>query len=177
VSSAKQPRLAFNRSLWDGLIAELADRGQGRRESGAFLLGRVDGELTRLVDAIYYDDLDPHCLTGGISLASWAYGPLWQICEQIGLGVVADVHTHPGSSVGQSSIDRAHPMISMAGHVALIIPNFARGVITPRDVGVHDYLGEGRWKSHHGDDAAERFLVHDDKPQRWWQRWRSLFHA
>ena len=26
-------------------------------------------------------------------------------------------------------------------------------------------------------DAAARLLVYNDKPQRWWQRWRSLLPA
>ena len=49
-----------------------------------------------------------------------------------GLTVVADVHVHPGDS-GQSNSDRAYPMISQAGHIALILPRFARKPIQHDD--------------------------------------------
>jgi proteasome lid subunit RPN8/RPN11 len=41
--------------------------------------------------------------------------------------VLADVHTHPGLDSSQSETDRTHPMISESGHVALIVPSYAKG--------------------------------------------------
>jgi len=141
--------------LWDELLRELALRGRGVRESGAFLLGPppMDGSPRRAVAAAYYDDLDPASLTGGISFSGSAYGRLWDVCDQRGLAVVADVHTHPGPYVGQSSTDRAHPMLAQRGHVALIVPNFAQEPVGPAQVGVHEYLGDGEWRSALGHQA------------------------
>ena len=86
---------------------------------------RKDGRA-RIVDFILYDDLDPHALDTGIVRFDGRYfGALWDICKRRGLSVVADVHVHPGGS-GQSASDREHPMISRAGHIALILPDFAR---------------------------------------------------
>jgi proteasome lid subunit RPN8/RPN11 len=87
----------ISRRRWDQLLAELARRGEYRRESGAFLLADHDGTQVRAV--AYYDDLDAHCLTGGISFASSGFTELWRICETQGLKAVADVHTHPGAWV------------------------------------------------------------------------------
>ncbi len=63
------------------MISELARRGQGRRESGAFLLADRDGPPTTVTRVVYLDDLDPNCLTGGISFDGLAYSKLWDICD------------------------------------------------------------------------------------------------
>jgi hypothetical protein len=81
------------------------------------------------------------------------YGRLWEICAQESLSVVADVHTHPYEP-GQSHSDKTHPMISIPGHIALIVPNFAQGRITAEDVGVYIYCGGYRWTAHRGRRAA-----------------------
>jgi hypothetical protein len=58
--------------------------------------------------------------------------------------VVADVHVHPDGS-GQSDSDRAHPMISRAGHIALILPRFAVAPQPRREIGIYRYEGAKRW--------------------------------
>lgn len=132
--------------LWRRLLAALRERGlHGRRESGAFLLGRRRGGRARIVDFILYDDLDPRSLVTGIVRFDGRYfDGLWEACESRSLSVVADVHTHPGSS-DQSESDRAHPMISRAGHVALIVPDFAARRVRRATLGVYRYEGSKRW--------------------------------
>ena len=76
------------------------------------------------------------------------------MCAEKGLTVVADVHTHPGVPT-QSRSDRANPMISQAGHFALIVPRFARGRVEPRDVSVNVYLGSKQWVSYFKREAHE----------------------
>jgi proteasome lid subunit RPN8/RPN11 len=163
------PLVVVDGRLWDELIAELAERGRGERESGAFLLGQrhANGRARRILGAVYYDELDERSLTGGISFDGAAYGRLWDACAEKGLGVVADVHTHPGPWVAQSSIDRAHPMIAQAGHIALIVPDFARRPAVARKVGVHEYLGDGRWRSSLGSAAARRLRI--ERTRSWWR--------
>jgi hypothetical protein len=36
-------------------------------------------------------------------------------------------------------------MISRAGHVALILPDFARPPVRPGTIGIYRYLGDKRW--------------------------------
>ena len=99
------------------------------------------------MDFVLYDDLDPHALDSGIVRFDGRYfGELWTICKSRGLTVVADVHVHPGGS-GQSDSDRAHPMISIAGHIALILPRFAMGWQPRREIGMYRYLGGKRWET------------------------------
>jgi hypothetical protein len=73
------------------------------------------------------------------------------------MSVVADVHVHPGGA-GQSASDRDHPMISRAGHIALILPDFAQAPLRPESVGVYRYLGDKRW--HVVPAAARRVFLH-----------------
>lgn len=148
---APEHRLRAAPALWHDTWRELRQRGGGWRESGAFFLGRRDGDRRVVEHVAYYDDLDPRALnTGIIRFDGAAYSALWQRCRETGLDVVGDVHTHPGST-RQSGLDRDHPMIARAGHLSLILPDFAqpdpdRG--TMARVGLYEYLGDGRWADH-----------------------------
>lgn len=154
----RRKRLRFHQDTWTEMLAELRRRGDGRRESGAFIL--ADRDRPRTVRRIVYlDDLDPDCLNGAISLPGTAYGPLWELCDQERLRVVADVHTHPGNGVQQSPTDRDNPMIATRGHLALIVPRFAVGPVQQHEVGVHEYLGDGRWSSAFRRKARRKIYV------------------
>jgi proteasome lid subunit RPN8/RPN11 len=157
----RQPALLeIDQGLWAGTMAELAARGGGVRESGAFLLGHIEPSRPRqALSVVYYDDLDEECLTGGISFDGAAYGQLWDICTDRDLRVVADVHTHPGPGVAQSTTDRDHPMIARAEHVALIVPDYAEHPVAPSEIGVHQYHGDGQWTSWLGRDSEKRLRI------------------
>ena len=143
---APRHELSCSWILWWRLCRQLRERGQNRsRESGAFLLGRRQGERARVVEFIPYDDLDPNCLDSGIVRFDGRYfSDLWALCKARGLTVVADIHVHPGGA-GQSASDRAHPMIARAGHIALILPRFAIPPQPRREIGIYRYRGGKRW--------------------------------
>jgi hypothetical protein len=143
-----QPELACARALWERLLLQLCERGgYGKRESGAFLLGQEADGARQISQFVLYDDLDPHSLDLGIvHFDGRHYGKLWERCRVTNTMVVADVHTHPFGSQ-QSLLDRAHPMIAMAGHIALILPNFAMGTPSMEEVGMYRYLGDRRWQT------------------------------
>jgi hypothetical protein len=145
---ARRHELSCSWRLWRRLLPDLRARGRGVRESGAFLLGQVDNRgRRRIVDYLLYDDLDPHALdTGIIHLNGSHFGKLWDLCAERSVMVVADVHTHPGGSE-QSQSDRAHPIIARAGHIALIVPNFAAAPVDVSAVGIYRYGGGGRWQT------------------------------
>jgi proteasome lid subunit RPN8/RPN11 len=77
--------------------------------------------------------------------------------------VLGDVHTHPGPDSSQSETDRMHPMISEAGHVAVILPNYAKGwafhFVTAT---VYEYEGNYRWRDWSGEARTKRLRF------AWW---------
>lgn len=150
--------LCMRRSDWNAMVAELRRRGNGRRESGAFLLADRTGAPTTVTRVVYLDDLDPGCLTGAIAFNGLAYSKLWDICDAENRRVIGDVHTHPGSGVRQSRIDAANPMVAQVGHIALIVPHFAMRTTKPNAVGLHRYDGDG-WESWTGKQAGRRLVV------------------
>jgi proteasome lid subunit RPN8/RPN11 len=155
---APDHRLRCRRSLWNRLLAELARRGSGERESGAFLLGRLWGERREISAVAYYDDLAPDALaSGGIRIPGSVYGVLWRVCREQRMRVVGDVHTHPGVA-RQSGADREHPMLAERGHVALIVPFLAIRPFKPAELGVYQYLGGHQWRDQSG-NSAERFFL------------------
>lgn len=142
-----EPHLNLDRELWAELMLELHRRTEDRHESGAFLLGRIDGSERRVTKAVYYDDLELGAYEHGIcTLGSRAFARLWSLCADSGLSVVADVHVHFAKAC-QSQTDRKNPMIAQPGHLALILPNMARPPIRLKSIGIYEYLGSHRWRS------------------------------
>lgn len=137
------------RLTWLRLVGELRKRGRGRQESGAFLLGTVGDKSRRVETFVFYDDLDPRALSSGIVVFHGkGFSALWALCAKKGLQVLADVHTHPTADVRQSSIDQDHPMLPVQGHIALILPRYARtSKWSLAGVGMHVFQGQGLWKS------------------------------
>lgn len=146
---ALEPRLICDSAVWAAGVRELERRTlNGRRESGAFLLGRDNGGRKQIVEFVYYDDIDPNSLdTGIVRFAGNKLPKLWEHCRKRGYGVVADVHVHPGG-YGQSASDQADPVMPRAGHLAIIIPHFARHETQPGGIGIYEYLGNGNWQDH-----------------------------
>jgi proteasome lid subunit RPN8/RPN11 len=154
------PRLLeFAFGVWPALMDDLRRRGGGARESGAFLLGHRREGMRVVTRWLAYEQLDPAALNFEyVRLESAAFGRLWDACASLGVEPVGDVHTHPFGP-RQSESDRKHPMISLAGHVALIVPRFAQGRVLPIDVSVNVYQGGGRWESHFEHEAQARIAL------------------
>ena len=150
--------LRMRQADWNALVAELGARGHGQIESGAFLLANQGGDQRLVSRVVYYDDLDPRCLQGGIHFDGLAYSKLWELCRAEHRTVVGDVHTHPGSWVEQSDVDSGSPMVAQKDHIALIVPGFSRGPVAPHRVGVHRYDGR-EWASWTGKEAAQHLFV------------------
>lgn len=157
------PRLRCDRPIWAAGVAELARRtGGGRQESGAYLLGEPlkDGS-SRILEFVFYDDIDPRALeTGEVTIRQTALPRLWELCRARGCGVVADVHVHPGAC-RQSCSDQENPVMPRAGHIAMILPNFAAGAPEPGRIGIYEFCGEARWLDHSA--AGPRFVRLEDR--------------
>ena len=146
---SSQPKLKCSTEVWRDGMAELRVRTlSSTRESGAFLLGVEEGPTKRILDFVFYDDIDPNALkTGIVHFDGTKFPKLWEHCRKLGYGVVADVHVHPGSYL-QSTSDMANPVMPRAGHFAMIIPDFAGRQTSPGGIGMYEYCGNGRWTTH-----------------------------
>lgn len=152
------PRIICARRIWEPGVRELARRTLNEtRESGAYLLGRTLKNGTHeILEFVFYDDVDPKALaTGIVTIRQTALPRLWEICRARGYGVVADVHVHP-AGYGQSASDREGPVMPRPGHIAFILPNFAKGNPKPDGIGMYEFLGNGRWADH--SKSGSRFL-------------------
>lgn len=142
---APDHRLTCPRARWKAIVRELERRGAYRHEAGAFLLGHERNGRREIVDVVYYDDLDDEAYSTGVCvLHGDAFSKLWGICRERRLTVVADVHTH-GENADQSEADRTNPMIARSGHIAIIVPDFARWPIRPRRLCIYEYSGAHQW--------------------------------
>lgn len=149
---APNHRITCPAHLWESVIHELDRRGERMHEAGVFLLGRNRGHRREVTDVVFYDDLDPDAYSTGVCvLYGQAFAKLWSLCRERNLTVVADVHTHGGRAF-QSEADRTNPMVARAGHIGIILPNFAVTPIRWADVGVYEYCGEHQWH-----DRSSRF--------------------
>lgn len=157
-SASDRPKIRIRRRDWRELNAQLATRGRGHRESGAFLLGPARGRRPRITHFGYFDDLEPDSLNGAVHLTMTAYSNLWAMCRDHQVEVLADVHTHPGGYIEQSHIDQDNPLVAQRGHVAVIIGHYAQQQARLRDVGMYEYQGDDGW------DTRTRAVSH----RRWW---------
>jgi proteasome lid subunit RPN8/RPN11 len=156
VQNSSPPVVEFAAGVWTALMDDLRVRGQGRRESGAFLLADADATQPVITSWLPYDELAPESLAYAyVRLEPEAFTRLWAYCADKRVKVVADIHTHP-KGPGQSPSDKKHPMVAFAGHVALIAPWFAQRSLTPRDVSLNVYQGGGKWLNYFNEDAAAR---------------------
>lgn len=103
---------------------------------------------------VAYDDLDATALhTEAVRVRTGAFSRLYDLCEQRKQRVVADIHAHPRLAY-PSPIDKANPMMAVPGHIALIVPNYARLPVHLDEMTFNVYQGPGRWFTATGSDVT-----------------------
>lgn len=158
-----EPILRIPLPKWQALLGELYRRTGGIHESGAFLLGQMTEHGRDVKHVVYYDDLDSRAYcTGVVVMHGASFGPLWALCRSRKLSVVADIHVHP-QGAWQSIADRDNPMIAQRGHLALIVPNFARPPVRLEKLGFFEYHGSRRWRDLSGRYIARHLHILNQK--------------
>lgn len=138
-------RISCRGRTWRRIVRELQRRGENWHEAGVFLIGRERRGRYEVADVVFYDELDAGAYSTGVCvLQGPAFAKLWAMCREQRMTVVADVHTHPGVAF-QSESDRTNPMVARAGHVAIIVPNFAARTPRATELGVYEYRGNHEW--------------------------------
>lgn len=156
---APEHRLSCPAALWRKIISELDRRGERLHEAGAFLLGVEANGYSEVKSAIYYDDLDANAYSTGVCvLHGDSFSVLWSRCRAEHLTVVADVHTHSDTGF-QSHADKTNPMVARAGHIAIIVPDFACWPIRKGRMGIYEYKGQHEWINRRPDRTRNFFYT------------------
>jgi proteasome lid subunit RPN8/RPN11 len=135
--------ISISISLWYKLTKGLRIRGNGIRESGAFLVGKP--EISTVTNVVFYDEFDKTVSKSGIIEFKGAKA-FYEYLAKEGLEVKADIHTHPTSNTNQSYSDKTHPMIRVKGHIAIIAPNYAKDFfLLPKHCSIYEYQGDYKW--------------------------------
>lgn len=151
--------LEFESGVWKSLMLDLKESGRGKNESGAFLLAERKRANRVVCSWLSYDVLSPGSLTRDyVRLEPEAFTRLWSWCQKYDVEVVADVHTHLARPV-QSISDRAHPMIALPCHIALIAPFYAQYKPRPFDCSFNIYHGDNQWTSYFNEQAEKLIIV------------------
>ena len=134
----------FQRGLWARCLDGLRQRS-GEHEAGAFLLGTTDPRQCTVTRVVYYDELDANAYSTGVCvLYADSFERLWRMCRERGLSGACGRRQSP-TGAGQSPSDRNNPMVAQAGHVAIIVPNYARVRVWRHRLGLYRYRGAHQW--------------------------------
>lgn len=148
------------------IAAELYRRGgYGKTEAGCFLLGQINGTDRVVEDIVYFDDVDPNAYRyAAIRFDTTKLSAVYDICEAKSLSIVGDMHTHPFEAF-LSPIDRAYPVMALAGHVSIILPYDGR-YRTARQVAVNVYQRDGNWAALPQGECASYLGIDKSKPEK-----------
>jgi hypothetical protein len=83
--------------------------------------------------------------SGGVHITQRAVGRVARSARQYGLGVVAQVHSHPGTDTRHSDGDDKLILMPFEGMFSLVVARYGQGAVDPRKgAGLHQHQ-DGRW--------------------------------
>lgn len=147
-ADANNRKVLIPKGLWEMTWCGLCDRGRGRVESAAVWAGKRDGKI-EVVEGVYFlDDFAGGLQRRGYHLVTpEALAKLFAQLQKERRVLIADVHTHPTGWVGLSEIDKEHPIEFRPGIHAIVLPFFALPEPSLKTAGVHEYKGDGKWRT------------------------------
>jgi hypothetical protein len=148
IRAAPGKSIVIPEKIWTETWLGLRQRGKGIVESAAVWGGRRD-DTNEIVEAVYFlDDLaDSIQRKGYHRVSTQALEKFFNQLHADRRVIVGDVHTHPTRWVGLSDIDKDHPVEFRKGLYAVVLPSYAIPAPSLESVGVHQYKGDGRWRS------------------------------
>lgn len=132
-------RLVVSAAVRDATVLQLrAARGKdGPHEGLALWAGRTDGPDTIVVASVAprTEHSWGRVVAGAADIAAAA-----RKARALGLGIVAQVHSHPGDWTDHSEGDDQLVLLPFEGMFSLVVANYGRGGIQPGgSVGVHQF--------------------------------------
>lgn len=77
----------------------------------------------------------------GVFVSAAAYGAIVRQARQAGLGILAQVHSHPGADTRHSDGDDELIVMPFGGMLSLVAPHYGNGLHSFGDFAVHQYQG------------------------------------
>lgn len=139
--------ILVSKELWLETWEGLRLRGEGLREAACVWGGTREATVDRATSVTFLDDL-PGVRAGARyhRLTRVTIAALFEVLTRNGDMIVADIHTHPERWTGLSRTDAASPIEFRPGLPAMVIPHFATVAPTLAGLGLHEYIGDGRWR-------------------------------
>jgi hypothetical protein len=114
----------------------------GNHEGICFLCGYETSTVTLYTTTIAPDADHGY---GHVRCAEEDIAAVTKVAREHGLGLLAQVHTHPGGSTGHSLGDDNMVFMPFEGMLSIVVPNYGHYGLRPLDsLGVHQYQ-DGRW--------------------------------
>ena len=128
-----RPMLLMTSACVEGLITCLAPERKRGHEGIAYLLGRTDGTVTLGVTAFR-----PESKTSPSSfyVAPRPMAQCIRTATNLGLQIVAQVHTHPGAAY-HSYGDVEGARIRYAGYASIVLPEYGRSLPSFDDAAIY----------------------------------------
>jgi len=156
----KNNKITLSRALWKETIYGLRVRGEEKNESACIWAGQRSPVQNEVQEVIFLDDI------AGVMgrelfhrVPTFAIDKLFSTLREKGLSIIADIHTHPENWVGLSWIDMEHPLEYRVGFLMIVLPYYASTEIQLKDIGVHEYQGNGKWRELHVAEIRRRIII------------------
>jgi proteasome lid subunit RPN8/RPN11 len=131
--------------------ALLSSSTRGEPDEGLVLwLGRAEGDTSIVVSCA-----TPRTTStwGSVSVDESTVGSVMTAARAFGLGVIAQVHSHPDSDTRHSDGDDRLVFMPYESMFSLVVGEYGAGAISPdAGAGLHQYQ-DGRWVKVANDDA------------------------
>jgi len=133
-------------------LAGLDDCGH---EGIAFWAGLQDRELTAFSTVIVPEAEHSH---GRVLVTEAAYGKAVRAAKSVGLALLAQVHSHPGTDTRHSDGDDTLVILPYEGMLSVVVPRFGIGWTDLGSAAIHQFQ-LGRWVLCSPESVRQRFRV------------------
>ncbi len=141
-----------------------AGRYEGGHEGICYWAGREESDRTCLEIVLVPTALHERF---GVFVSAAAFGEVARRARRMGLGVLVQVHSHPGADVRHSDGDDDLVVMPFENMLSLVVPHYGRTLKSMADFGVHQFQ-DHRWVLCDPESVTTRF----DRI-RLWRLWAS----
>lgn len=134
--------------------AELGAKQQGH-EGLVFLAGREFQDMTLYLSVIA-PRTDHH--PQRVIVAADALAAASRQSRHLGLGILCQIHSHPGAGNYHSDGDDDLIVLPFEGMLSIVVPDYGRGFTSLAQVGVHQFQ-QGHWVLCSPDSVEKRITV------------------